>query len=976
MGQSVWGCLALLREVPLATMRSLKDMRSDEAKDAPSRPPRPPLRGRERELGVIRRKLSQVRAGTGGVIVVEGSAGLGKTRLLDECVSMAAELSFLVGRGTAEPGRIIELDALFDALFEGEPPLADRRALNDVHASSEFLFWLLQDVQSLIEEAALKDPVLICLDDLHWGEASLSFAVRQLPLRLSSLPVAWVMAFRPGQGLPRMQQAKAELIESGAELIRLGPLDRAAVAQVATDVLGAEPDTELLQKADRVQGNPFLLVEFFRGLQDDLLVSLDSGHATLLEDRLPHRVSDGMRGRLARMSPASERAATFASGLGRRFSLRDLAALTDMSLSELIDPVNELVQADIFADDAGQLTFRHDIIREAVRGSLLAPVRRAIDRQAAEVLLARGALPVEVATQLVASAEPGDDVAIETTLAATTALRASDPAAAAELAAKALDLTPLRHPLRGPLVAQRVVSLFAAGLAEEGKRFADSALRQAMSAEEEARVRVSVAGMFDLSPEVRSESARAGLALPSLPPDLRAELWAALYHSLSVAGRKEEALDIEPGAREAAYASTSEVCRFAFELPEAGLTYQLLDFGRSLEILLTAERRQLNGQGDAQARLAHMLRAWILAASDRYQDALQVIDAGVAAAQRDRQNWALRIFETTRGRQMLQMGDFTEAALGLEGRFSRGEAHLIAGALHAPSVVALGALKIHTADESGALGVAEIAKIMLEASAPVVRHHAMWYLALLALSQGDPMQAHEWLCARGPEERLSMFPLYPHEVTYDAERVRIAAAVGDEELADHGISVAERRAHLNPDVPSCAAAAAHARGIWNEEAEDLGRAVSLYQGGPRPLAHASALEDLGRVLAQHGDDASAIAALDHALTISTRVGASWDAARIRGRLRRLGVRRRPDRIERPKSGWEALTEAESVVANLAAHGRTNREIADQLFISPHTVHSHLRHVFEKLGVNSRVHLTRLVAGRSLPFPGDPHGHGD
>jgi hypothetical protein len=202
-----------------------------------------------------------------------------------------------------------------------------------------------------------------------------------------------------------MQEAKAELIQSGAELIPLGPLDREAVAQVATDVLGAEPDTELLQKADRVQGNPFLLVEFFRRLQDHLLVSLDSGRATLIEDRLPHRVSDGMRGRLARMSPASQRAATFASGLGRRFAIHDLATLTDMTITELIGPVNELVQADIFAADGGQLAFRHDIIREAVRGSLLSPVRRAIDRHAADVLLARGALPVEVATQLVESAD-------------------------------------------------------------------------------------------------------------------------------------------------------------------------------------------------------------------------------------------------------------------------------------------------------------------------------------------------------------------------------------------------------------------------------------------------------------------------------------------------------------------------------------------------------------------------------------------
>ena len=204
--------LLRLRRPMTSAVRSIPDV-TVRTMDASSRPP---LRGREQELAVIRRRLDQVRAGTGCVVVVEGSAGLGKTRLLDECVSMARELSFRVGRGAAEPGRAVELSALFDALFEGEPPLADRRALNDVHASSEFLFWLLQDVQSLIEEAALKDPVLICLDDLQWGGTSLSFAMRHLPRSLSSLPVAWVMAFRPDQGLHQVQLATMRLIESGA----------------------------------------------------------------------------------------------------------------------------------------------------------------------------------------------------------------------------------------------------------------------------------------------------------------------------------------------------------------------------------------------------------------------------------------------------------------------------------------------------------------------------------------------------------------------------------------------------------------------------------------------------------------------------------------------------------------------------------------------------------------------------------------
>jgi predicted ATPase len=204
-----------------------------------------PLRGRGGELAAIGERLDEVRSGVGSVIIVEGRAGLGKTRLLDACASMAAERSFRVGRGVTEPHRrVVELDALFDALFDGDNPLVARGTLSDHHASPEQRFWLLQDIQALIEEAALRDPLLICLDDLHWGGPSCAMAMRQLPQRLASLPVGWVMAFRPDQGLPQVQNAKNQLQEAGAEMIRLGPLGRKAVAEIAVDVLGAEPDEE------------------------------------------------------------------------------------------------------------------------------------------------------------------------------------------------------------------------------------------------------------------------------------------------------------------------------------------------------------------------------------------------------------------------------------------------------------------------------------------------------------------------------------------------------------------------------------------------------------------------------------------------------------------------------------------------------------------------------------------------------------
>ena len=221
-----------------------------------------PVRGRDKELAVVRERLTQISEGAGGVVVVEGSAGVGKTQLIDDAARIATDLGFRVGRGGVEPyRRITQLGALFHALFEGTAPLANRRSLGDSHASPEFLYWLIQDLESLIEEAALKDPLLICLDDLHWATASCAVAMRQLPERLSALPVAWIMTFRPDQGPQAVQDTRDHLVASGAEYVQLGPLDRSAMAQIAADILGARPDEELLQRAQQVQGNPFLLVE-------------------------------------------------------------------------------------------------------------------------------------------------------------------------------------------------------------------------------------------------------------------------------------------------------------------------------------------------------------------------------------------------------------------------------------------------------------------------------------------------------------------------------------------------------------------------------------------------------------------------------------------------------------------------------------------------------------------------------------------
>jgi DNA-binding CsgD family transcriptional regulator len=885
---------------------------------------------------------------------------MGKSRLLEEAAAMAGRLSVRAGSGVAAPcNQMVQLFALMEALFDGPSPILERAALGDAHKSPEQRYWLLQDLEALLERAALDGPLLVCLDDLQWADNGTVAALRSLTTRLATVPVAWVVAFRPGQGSHLLRGAIDYLERDGTGKIVLGPLDQAGVAQVAADVLAAEPGPAVLKMAERAGGSPFLLVELLSGLREEGLVRIESGRAELVESRLPHRVSESMRRRLGRMSDPARQVATAAAALGRRFSVSDLAAMLDRPASALLAPVEELIHADMLTEQGDKLAFGHDLILEAVRGSMPVSVRHALDRQAALVLLNGGALPVEVATQLAASAEPGDEVAIATLLKAAEALGTTDPGTAADLGQRALELASRQHALRGPIVAQTAVWLHAAARGAEAKSFADTAMRQVLPPEQEAEVCLSIAGMYALSPDERAEASRRALALPGLPAHLRARHLALLVHNLVTAGRPDDGGVLEQ-ATKAVQDCHDIPGRFALEVAGAGLAYANGRFGRALELVEAALRTGLDTSDETREQVARQWRCEVLNVLDRLEESLQVSTENVAAAQRDRQGWALAIFETGRGRQLLQLGRLLDAAAVLEGHFTPDTAQQVVGIMDAVGVTALGRVALHTGDRGQARQATEIAHVMLGQSAPSVRRHAAWLLALQAMADGDPPGAHRWLCALGEDERLAILPLFPADVADEPRLVHIALAAQDRELAVHAAASAQYRAALNPGVRSLAAAAAHAQGLLDHSSQGLAEAVALLDGGPRPLALACALEDLAGASAEEGATQVAVDAFGRALVLYAQAGAAWDAGRVRGRLRALGVRRRLVAATAPGTGWAALTDSEVAVARLVAHGFTNREAAEQLFVSPHTVSGHLRHVFTKLGVNSRVELTRLA----------------
>ena len=307
------------------------------------------------------------------------------------------------------------------------------------------------------------------------------------------------------------------------------------------------------------------------------------------------------------------------------------------------------------------------------------------------------------------------------------------------------------------------------------------------------------------------------------------------------------------------------------------------------------------------------------------------------------------------------MGRLADAAAALEGQLPVDTAAHIVSVLDAAGVVALGRVAIHAGDPGLSRQAREIAQVMIGQSAPSVRRHAAWLLALQEMAGGDPGRAHQWLRAFGEEERMYIVPLFPMDVADEARLIHIALAAKDDELAAHAADAAQHRAQRNPQIRSIAAAAAHAQGLLDHNRKDLAEAVELYEGGSRPLASAAALEDLGVATVDQGDTDEAVEVFGRGLELFAQAGAAWDAGRVRGRLRALGVRRRLVAVQRPGRGWAAMTESELAVARLVAQGLTNREVAERLFVSQHTVSGHLRHVFTKLDVNSRVELSRLVA---------------
>ena len=920
---------------------------------------RSPLRGRDYEIGVLSEQLAAVRSGAGMVSVIEAGPGLGKTRLIEEAERMATRSSVVVGRGGGDQAHLaVHMGPLLEALFGGEHPLLDRARFATRDDVPDQRYWLLLELGELLETRAMHEPMLICLDDLHWADLGTLSAVQWLTSQTAGSPIAWILALRYGEAGARRLRLIDALVDAGATRVELAPLERAAVADLVEDAVGASPDAALLGAADAAGGNPFLVAELLDGLAEEGAIHVADGRAGLRRSVLPRRLQETTERRLAALPSSSRHAATVAAVLGRSFRFEHLVTMLMQPAAPTLRHVAELERADILVARGAEYAFRHDLVHEAVLSTLPAPGIRALERQAAGVLLDGGAAPVEIAMRMARSAEVGDEVAIDTLQRASRSLASSDPSMAYQLSQNALGLLPDGDPREGALIKEVVLLRHLGGDTTMAREFADRAARL-LPVTEQGELALTVATMMSAPSKTRLEVARRALSLEGVPDGLRAVLAAVVAFNLFCVGLPAEALLAEARAERMAQESGSTEAAEVLALVRLIKAEINGDYGALLRLARGFRALGEAPEDQGSFRVVEAFEANALCGLDRLDEALAVISEGVRTANRDRQAWIASRWELYRGRFLVQAGRLADARAMTEWILQQ-------EVIDVPEclvLLALARVAQHTDDRELARGCERMARATLEGVPHdhEMRRELVLVLILQALGRDDDEVLAETFGLLGELRMDSVLPLLGRENCDDPQLVRGALRIRAFDIADQVIEQAQARADANPEVPSMRASVAHARGLRHDDIAELRSAVRDLTAVPRPLALASALEDLGALAARQGGREEGVDALGRALELYAGCGATWDARRIRRRLRALGVRRRLITAERPDQGWAALTPAELEVAGLIGQGLTNKAAAERLFVSPNTVGTHVRHVFGKLGVRSRAELAVRIA---------------
>ncbi|MGW3655137.1 AAA family ATPase [Streptomyces sp. NPDC005151] len=881
-----------------------------------------PLAGREHILAALGSHLDATAQGSGSCVIFEGPFGVGKSQLLQAAALEAAErgLTAVVGRtgGIDQP---TPMHLLINFLRRALPGAA---GLDDLVRPGSNPFWLMDRIGELVEDAARRHPLVIVLDDVHRIDDVSALALRELVRSLASSPVLWLLARRPVPSSMLAQHALDWLIDHAAVRLHVGALDDEAVAELCTGILGAKPDSSVLRWAARCEGNPWLVKNVFRALMKAGQVVVLDGTASVLTERVPAGLRTAIGRLLDGMSPGVRRLLEHSGRSGRPFTVEQVADLLGEPTAGLSTAVEEAVQVGLVRREGPELAFTHEVIAEALRYA--APSDSESARPAAAP--APAVRPSQTGAADFRPDRPGPVPSVVTpaTPPQPSSPRHRDDAMAAR-AVSAL----ARHCENTPGALARVLRLLVAvGRDAEASRLVDTAVRPGLDAAAETQLVLELGqGLRDADcHDLSAQLLRRALARQDICELDRAKLSRAVADTAETAER----VSGEPGAVAAPWRGQPAA------LPHS----------------------------DGYERPLWTWLARALVAVDQFDATAAVLTAVKEEADRLGETWPESLWHGHRAELLAATGRLEEARAEAESALRLAERS--APEHSVPARLVLARISTQCDDLATASEQLRMAERLVPGDAAADRTRLDWALAQFHAASGRPaMMVRTLINVEAPTSPDPL--LFSEAPTAAATLIRQAKQAGLGAEAEQAAAFARHVAERNPGVQSLRGGAEHAEGVLCGDATALHRAAELHRLAGRPLAAGNALEDAARVDQGMGDKSRAVQLLESALDLYLDCGATRDTARVQKKLRRLGVHHvRRLVVGRPKSGWESLTSAELRVVRAIVDGRTNREAASVLFLSPHTVDSHLRRVFSKLDINSRVELTRHFFAHEAPSP--------
>ncbi|WP_246471901.1 BTAD domain-containing putative transcriptional regulator [Saccharopolyspora phatthalungensis] len=842
----------------------------------PSRPAR--FVGRSAEVSFLRDAVSDVAAGNGRAVWIEGEPGIGKSCLLAEGLAEAIASGCQVAWGVSdELGQRFTLRVLLECLGV-KPDSADPRRAElasalrdrpDTSASDEDVQPVVHNLLNLVAELCADAPLVLVIDDLHWADAATLLVWQHLCRLRRELPLLLIGACRPVPVRAELDQVRAN-VEADATVLPLGPLPESAVHEFVSAIVGLPVSAKLRAVVKGARGNPRYVEETVNGLLREGAIVFAGGYADTdpsLDDAVPDAALSAIAGHLRFLSGQTTELLRRAALLGEQFSLAEAAIALDRPASDLIEMVDEACAAGLLMESHDLLAFRHPLVHKVFYAKMPNAVRLAMHRQLAEALAKAGAPADRVAAQLTAAPVTVDSWLIDWLLANVGVLSSNAPHSAAALLRAALNRGSISSAVREKFAAAFARLMFWLG--REPASSAQFVVARTTDSLLDADMRLILAYIY-------YRRGGVGKALDEIRPAMRDELvpetWRSRYTPLLAALESAEFGD--PGNRQA----------------------------------VTAQRRDSRSTPETSDR-----------APDAFETVPQLADL-----------WMLALDDTMLALQDL---DHVDDALGaLRAAEHYATSHTLPGEISVAGVVhyywlglwpdALGKVSAMTLADSltesyllgrpGASailhGVAALiaghrneqatARAHLHSAGQWSRRNPTGFLAgsdfllmarsLLAEGQGRLEAALE----RRVPILTSDFAPMTHRYRWLPGVARIAAQLGDSEAMRLALEVCESEMRRDRTAAR-EAAAAHCRGLVNRDLGAVLTAADHYRSAGRRIELAGAEEDAAILFAERSRLDDARAALGASLSTYAELGAVWNVQQAESRLEQFGLQRLP-----------------------------------------------------------------------------------